>query len=232
MKQLRILSMAFMAMFALAGIMSASASAEATLPSILPLGEAANPLTGTAKTGESKFGTGVLSVTSKEASGTFTGNAPKLGAFKELYKSVRGPFGESCLGEGDEKGTVESTGTYHIRDYKNAASELKVALIFLVKELKFSCEATKVAVKGCVAGALSPENKLASSLTLTLSEGKTAGDESIITVLNEANTATENCELLSSTNGGAFALSAQTQTTTLSGFKKAKAATEVLVMPL
>jgi hypothetical protein len=234
MRRVKILSMAFMAVFALAGLMAASASAVATLPNILPLGEETNPLEGIAKTGKSVFGSGGLSLTSAEAEGKFTGNAAKLGKFKELYKGVRGITGEICTGKGDAAGTVESTGTYHVRDWQGPnGKSLVVSLIFLVIPLTIECQegGPKVVVNGCVAGRLTPEGKLTKTLTLKLNEGATKGDEEIITLLNEELTKSENCELKSSTNGGAFALSAQTQTTTLSEVKKAKAAVEVLVMP-
>jgi hypothetical protein len=234
MKQMKILTMALMAMFALTGLIAAAASAQPTLPSILPLSGPKNILESTSTTGASRFGNGVLSLHGTKGKGSNSANGTKLGSFKELYESVTGPLGEQCTGSGNPAGTVETTGTFHVRDYKNSAKELKTALIFLTNIVKIECKEskTKIEVKGCVAAALTPEGQLTKSLLVGLSARGTENVETIKTVLNEANTAEELCELLSKTNEGACEQSSQTQTTELSEFKSAGTATEVLVMPL
>jgi hypothetical protein len=233
MRQLKILSMAFMAVLALTGVISAVASAE-TLPSVLPEGSEKAPLIGTSSTGKSEFGSGALSLSSPKGKGKFEATAGNKGTFNELYEEVRGPLGESCNSGKLGKGLVESTGTFIARDYKNAAKELKVALIFKPAALTIHCEKTEITVEGCVAGALTPEPKKAGEKTkaLTITLATSGKDNEIIKVLNEAHTAEENCELKSSTNKGKSELSSQKQTTTLSGFKKGGTATEVEVMPL
>jgi len=67
---------------------------------------------------------------------------------------------------------------------------------------------------------------------LSLTLAKTGSDNNIITVLNEENTANELCQLLAKEGTNATKLSAQTGTTTITGFKQSGAAVEVLVMPL
>jgi hypothetical protein len=86
-------------------------------------------------------------------------------------------------------------------------------------------------VEGCVAGGITtPINALSKTLTVTLTA--ISGDNEIITVLNQENTAEENCELKGSTNEGEFKLSYYEATGVSLGFKKLSTQEEILVMPL
>jgi hypothetical protein len=206
-------------------------------PNILPTGTAAGPLTFTSSSGTSAFGNGLLKLTSPKSKGTGAGNAAKLGTFDILFEGVKDGLGRTCTGlfnsetkEGDlTEGSVLVKGTYHIRDYKLGA-ELRVAQIWLLKEAHFSCGALLVVWRACMAGDLAPREVLAKELKVTLT--KEGVDNAIIKVLNEENAAEENCEPSSSTDEKAFELSSLETTQELSGFKKAGAATEVLVMPI
>jgi len=87
-----------------------------------------------------------------------------------------------------------------------------------------------VVVEGCVAGEVTPENTLTTLLTVNLAvSGK---DNTIITVLNETNTAEEPCQLLAAVNEGTTGLSSEETTQLIGGFKQNGKAVEVLVMPL
>jgi hypothetical protein len=216
--------------------LATTASAEKQ-PNILPTGTGAAPLTFNSSSGTSIFGNGLIKLTSPKSTGSGAGNAEKLGTFDLLFEGFKDALGRTCTGlfnsetkEGDlTEGSVLVKGTFHIRDYKLGA-ELRVAQIWLLKEAHSSCGTLLVVLRGCVAGDLTPKEGLSKTLTVTLK--KEGADNTIIKVLNEANTAEENCELTSSTDEKAFELSTFETTQALAEFKKAGAATEVLVMPL
>ena len=231
MRKLKFLGAAFIAMLAFTSI--AASLAQAAEPNILPEGTAAAPLTAESSSGTSVFGSSILEVSSAKSEGTLSGNSPKLGSFQvQFLESKNVATGVKCTGLSslDGTGVILVQGTFHIRDYK-AAGALKTAAIFLLLPVHFSCGPTLVIVLGCVAGALTPESTLAKTLTVTLAvSGK---DNTIITVLNEANSAEEACQLLFAAEGGStFKLSSEATTQTLTNFKKGGAAVEVLVMPL
>ena len=229
MKQIKLLGLAFMAIVAFTSIAAAAASA-ATIPSVLPTATAEKPVTATTSNGTSTFGNGILTLTSPKATGSQTGNSAKLGSFTTTFKEVTDILSENCTGlSNGTAGEITVNGTFHIRDYKSG-TELKTASIQLIAPVHFSCGTVSVVVSGCVAGALTPENTLTKTLSLTLA--KTGSDNNIITVLNEENTANELCQLLAKEGTNATKLSAQTGTTTITGFKQSGAAVEVLVMPL
>jgi hypothetical protein len=231
MKQIKLLGLAFMAVVAFTSIAAAVASA-ATIPNVLPLGTAEKPVTATTAAGSSTFGNGLLELVSPSGTGSQSGNSAKLGSFTTTFKTVESKLvGTKCTGLSNTAGSDEITvnGTFHIRDYKSG-TELKTASILLLAPVHFECASILVIVSGCVAGALTPENKLTKTLTLTLA--KTGKDNNIVTVLNEENTANELCQLLSKTGSEATVLSAQTGTITINGFKQGTESPEVLVMPL
>jgi hypothetical protein len=236
MKPVKLLSTAIIAVLALIALTATTASAEKQ-PNILPTGTQVAPLTATGKSGTSTFGNGLLKLTSSKSTGSGAGFAEKLGTFDVLFEGVKDALGRTCTGlfnsstkEGDlTEGSILATGTAHLRDYK-LGTELRVAGISLMREVHFSCGTLLVVVRGCLAGDITPKEGLTKTLTATAK--KEGADNTIIKVLNEANTAEENCELASSTDEKAFELSSIESTGEASGFKKAGAATEVLVMPL
>jgi hypothetical protein len=108
----------------------------------------------------------------------------------------------------------------------------QVGSTFLLKIVHFSCgSSVLVIVDGCVAGGITtPVNTLSKTLTVGLTSK--SGDNEIIKVFNQENTAEENCELRSSQNEAEFKLSTEEVTGVSLGFKKGSTAEEVLVMPL
>jgi hypothetical protein len=229
MRQFKLLSLAAMAVLSFTSAIVASAAAEATLPNILP--EGISSLLATIKCNASFFGGKAKGVVeSSKCIGQVSSTSTKKGTFNISFENTKTPLGTACTGLGDaESGLVLMSGTYHIRDYKNAAKELKIAILYLLKPVHFSCGTLLVIIRGCVAGALTPEKMLTKTLTATLSTGN--GDNNIIKVLNEGNTAEENCELTISENEGAFSLTALETTQQISEFK-ITGAVEALVMPL
>jgi hypothetical protein len=218
MKRIKILGLAFMAMLALTGVVSAVSMA-ATLPSILPEGTSETPITATTSSGTSTFGNGILELSSSSSTGTQTGNAQKLGSFTTTFKKVESVLvGTKCTGLSNAtEGEITFSGTFHIRDYKNG-TVLATADILLLAPVHFSCASILEVLSGCVAGPLTPEDVKTKTLTLNLE--KSGGDNKIITVLNEANTAEEACQLLAKEGSGATKLATLVTKQAITAFKK------------
>jgi hypothetical protein len=232
MKNIKLLSLAFMAVFALTGLLATSASAE-QLPNVLPTAGPgiAKEVKASTSSGTSEFGDGLFKITSPKSSGTQTGNSTKLGFYKLTLVEIKDTLGRHCTTSGQAAGTVISEGTFHTRDYKKG-TELSTASVLLLKEYTFACGELLITVKGCLAGQLTPENTLTKTLTLHFEHAATLNDEKIITVLNEANTANELCEWKWSTDGKAAELASIQQELAITEFKQNGAAVEALVMKL
>jgi hypothetical protein len=230
-RRIKFVGIAIVVPLSLAVSLAASASA-ATLPNVLPEGTATEPVTAVTSSGESEFGNGFIKLTSKKSTGTQSDNSTKLGSFTNKFRETKDTLGSACKGSKDtEAETVTVSGTFHIRDYKEGTS-LRTATIFLLNEAKFSCGSLEITTVGCVAGALTPESKLTKTLTVTVARNGSLNDQKIVTILNESNTESETCQLLSKMGVGALELSSQVQTSTVTEFKKNGAAVEVEVMPL
>jgi len=229
MRRSKLLGLVFMTMLALTSIGAATAAAE-SLPNILPLGEKEHPLESQSKSGKSTFGSGLEEIVSEKSKDNESGTSEKLGTFHVTFEEVKSVALGQCQGVGDVAGIVLVLGQFHVRDAKENGN-LIVVILFLLENVLFTCGAGKVpiTVEGCVAGQVTPTT-LTNTLTVTLAlNGK---DNLIVTVLNEANTAEEACQLLASVNGGATVLSSQKQTATLENFTKEAKAVQVLVMEL
>jgi hypothetical protein len=236
MKQVKLASLTFMATLALTGIAAATASAEEK-PNILPEATAKAPITGTIlSTGATTFGNGILDIEAAKDEGTFEMNNPKLGLFDLLFLEFESvTAGTKCTGLHDtDEGSVLLLGTFHVRDYKEATN-LRTALIYLLLPVHFTCGVAVpvlIVLSGCVAGALTPENVLTKVLSVLLKEGSNGKDNAIITVLNEANTKEEACQLLAKEGSGATKLAKLVTHEELLGFLQNSKPIEVLVMPL
>jgi hypothetical protein len=232
MKQAKLLGAAIMAILSLTGILATTASAEATLPSVLPAGTASEPILVPFTSLTSVFASNAITkITSQKDEGTLDFTSAKLGTFDILFLETTNVLGSKCTGSNDTiPGSILALGTFHLRDYDENGT-LRVASVVLLQEVKFECtEGVKAAVRGCVAGAITPENTLTKFFTLSFKRNGTLDDNLIITILNEANTAKEACQLESSANGGAFELSyEETEEHTLPA-KKDPAGTEVEIL--
>jgi len=200
---------------------------------ILPLGTSSAPITSHSESGESIFGTkGLTEVNSKTSLGTAesTGELGNSGGFSETFYTVKQPLLGTCTGVGAQSGTVPVRGTY--KDVDAAlAGKLIAAVLFLLTQVEFSCGSTAVAVAGCVAGEVTPLEKLTTSLTVTLAIAGSPADNVITSYLTSSGLQ-EPCELLAKVGAGSTELSAQETTQTLSEFKQSGKAIEVLAMGL
>jgi len=215
---IKTLSLTFIATLALAGILAATANAAATLPSLLPkAGPGEEHILASLTSPKSTFNGSLELITSEKDEGTLEGTSLKLGLLDILFLEYKDALGTKCTGLNDTvAGSILWLGTYHLKDY-NAGPTLRVALVILLTPVHFECgSAISAVLSGCVAGALTPENVKTKTLTGALV--KKGEDNQIITVLNEENTATELCQLLSVTNGGKTKLSSEETTETITNF--------------
>jgi hypothetical protein len=235
MKQLKVLGVAFIAILALTSIAATLAQAAATLPSLLPEATPASNITAVSKSGVSTFGhAGILELESTSSAGTLTGNSLKLGSFQIAFKETTNiATGLPCTGLSslDGTGVVLVQGTYHIRDFKEN-STLLVAATFLLLPVHFTCAGKLFIVLGCVAGAVTPESVLTKFLVINLAKNGTLSDNLIITVLNEANTAEEACQLSFGEGTNTEKLGFEVTKQEISKFEQGGKEITVLVMPL
>jgi hypothetical protein len=232
MKQLKLVGLALVAMLSLSSLIAAASQAAATLPSTLPNATFAEPIVSDNSSGKTTFGGGLLELESPSSFGDQEGFASKLGLFSVVFTEVKSVnLGVKCTGlNTTTEGEVEIFGTYHIRDYKTSTGTLKIATIFLLSPVHFSCASTLVVVAGCVAGATTPENTLTKTVTVALN--KVGSNNEIITVLNEENTATELCQLLAKEGSSATKLSLEAQKSELTCFTQSSSEVSILLMPL
>jgi hypothetical protein len=215
--------------FALASL-TATASAE-TLPNILPLGTAAEPLTYNTSSLHASFGSaGLTEVTSASSLGTAEseGTEGNTGNFHESLSGYKNALLGTCTGTGDASGIVLVSGTFQLKD-ADLASKLIVAVLFLLNQVQFLCGTTAITIAGCEAGNLTPLNTLAKTLTIALNR---VGNDNEITSYLSSTGLPQFCLLSAKVGAGATELSAQNQTVELFNFTQGGAAVEVLVMPL
>jgi hypothetical protein len=228
MKRSKLLGLAFMVMLAITAITATTALATATLPSLLPEGEATHPLEAKTESGKSVFGSpGITGVESSASTGETSGTLSTLGTFHIHFTGTKQALLGACTGTGESSGVVLSLGEYHVRWYPHLGI---VVIIFLVNPTHFSCGTTEVSVEGCVAGSITPEGKETTLLEEVLATA--SGNNTIITVLNNEHTGEEACQLLAKVGAGATELSAEQTTQLVSKFEKEGKAVEVEVMPL
>jgi hypothetical protein len=98
MKSLTLASVIFIANLAFSVIGTATASAAATLPNVLPSGSLSEPVNFTGSSGKSTFGDGLEKVTSERLTYTASGNAVKGGTFNALFKEAKDVLGTACTG--------------------------------------------------------------------------------------------------------------------------------------
>lgn len=215
----------------------ASASATATLPSLLPEATGANPVGFTSSSEASSFESGIGAFTSTKSKGNGTGFSLKLGALLWLLEDVSNELDEGCTGlaSGQKAGDIEVTGTFHVRDAKETVGvslTLVVAIIFLILPVHFSCGDTSMIETGCLAGLLlygAPKSK---EVTIDFEKVKGKNDNKIIFVLTEGNEREEACELKSSENGGPAVLTSVETFQKWAKFHKGAEEVSVEVMPL
>jgi hypothetical protein len=228
MQPIKSLGRAFLVSLALSAVVSGSAFA--ALPNILPAGSEAAPLTGNSTSGESVIGSGLVSLTSPKSTGSLSMTSEKNGAYDLLIIGVKNSLGQQCTSlEGKEAGSILFKNVVNHR--WRTVNGVTVILVLLGKghEVHFTCGTSLTILKGCVAGVVSePYNEAKESATVTFATKE--GDNEVIKVENEANTGTENCELLASENEGSFKLTSLKSTETFSEFKKSGAGVKVTIM--
>jgi hypothetical protein len=180
---------------------------------------------GKVATFETKAGT-KLECTNSEGKGSMTG--PKGGTSEVSYTGCN-VLGLKCNGLGSKEGAMLLQSTLHLWYGLSKTEGVPPASVLLLKELHIECPATKtlITIKGCVAGALSPNRKLTKALTATFKQEKGVND--ITEVVNESDE-TIPCIMLVSINGAAFEQAGAKSSEEVTKFKQGEKETEVEII--
>jgi hypothetical protein len=201
MKRMTIHLMAVMAVLALSAITAATASATEKTK-VLPEPTTGSPIffTGASGPGTLEVANGeVVNCTKDTSLGAFV--TANLGTFDVLFEkcSATRIIKAECTGTtaGTTKGDIPSKGTFHYWLYL-LREKLGAAIVFLPTETKFICEAlgqkVEVKVKGCVAGAVEPLERLGTHGTIKLAQTSNGVNE-ITKVLPQESTKELECKL-------------------------------------
>jgi len=241
MKRLERFGVALVAVFTL-GVFAATSASAAEPTKILPEPTVANPLTSVDKSGAGTLltiGGSEVKCTKDTSTASFT--TPNLGTFHVLFDGCKAKvpiIGTApCTGAvGDVKEQILLLGTVHYvlaLLTEGTKTKLVAALAFLFEEFHFTCEALGqkqlILVKGCAAALAEPVEKL-TKITKDVFKEIKSGDSNILEILMEEATKEIRCDTLTSVNGGAFELSAQTGAAENEKFEQGKKAVEVLLM--
>jgi hypothetical protein len=206
MKYLKLLCVALMAMFAY-GVMTTSASA-LELPDVsIALSEAYPLHLEVTYLTTSRLENETTDLESKESEGAsvllllLINTLTTLGTFSVLFTKVKAlSEGEpKCSSEGDPTGEILGGGTFHI--VFRSTSPLSRGILFLEREIKMTCGALKIKIKG---SALSTLEQPAGTEETTLALGSLTGANGVPTntaYLNDAGE-TKHAELTSNFGSG------------------------------
>jgi len=234
--QRKLLGVTLLAVIALT-VMAAASALAAEPTKMLPEPTEAKPLTGTDKSGEGVLvTTGGNEVKCKKDVSSFSATTPNKGTFHVTFESCKAKVpiigSAPCTGVGDEKEKILLLGTV---EYWLAllSSKLVAALVFLIEEFHFTCEALGqkqlILVKGCAAALAEPTEKLTKT-TKDVFKEESKGVSDIREVLPVEAKEEIKCVTLTSVNGGAFEESGQTGTDENEKFEQGSKAVEVLLM--
>jgi len=206
MRQLKLLGLMLVALFASAFALAATATA--ALPRILPEVAAERTWTGAAK-GETELSTlgSELAVKCKTATAEGTEEAKKpLGLFHIAFKECKASI-IACTGLGEASGVILALGKWHL--VFDSLSPLTTATLFLIEPLvHFECLGKLFLVLGSVLCPDVEPGKKGVTHEFKCSTNGTKGDPGETQYFNEAGTA-QKAELLTSENEGTETMSAQ-----------------------
>jgi hypothetical protein len=204
MQRLKLLGLALVAVFALSAAVTAVASADNATYSILPEGTVAIPLNFEAISGAGKFETlskKVIQCASDKATAKAT--SERLGTFRIEFKECEEPsLKVKCadLNHVDAEGIIVIEGEFHLRMGLSGQPLGIVALLFTPVHLL--CSIVLFIWSGCVAGEIEAGalNTLVTEVGVLLKQ--TGGENTILSIDNDAQTAMENCDLSSKQGTG------------------------------
>jgi hypothetical protein len=208
----RLLVLAVMGLLMLAVGLASMASAATTV--LLPESEVSMKASGLGEVAFKEEGT-FTELTCKESSGEGT-MLKKLSPsewtiiFKLCLTSFLGL--QLCTGLANSANSSEVTikATAHLKKHKTG-----VAVVLLLLPVHFECQPANILfeVKGCIAGLITPINKkIKTTEHATLTFKQTGGLQEILKVLNDAETAEEECKMEAKEGTGAFKPAGETAT--------------------
>jgi len=182
MHRLKILGVALMAVFVLAAVASATASA-----AVVVLPEKEEKWTGESGKGSLEVlkGAAVVTCAKDKSEGTFEATKP-LGTFHIDFEGCKASI-VACTGLGEAKEVILTLGTTHMVFDKLAAklSENGVGVLFLVETTHFECLGKLFVVSGQVLCLIKPVEKLAKHFEIVCEKGKESGDPGETVYWNE-----------------------------------------------
>lgn len=231
MQRLKLLGLALIAVFALSAAVTAVASAEV---SFLPEGSAAEPVKFEAKSGKGKLqilSPSVEPITCEKDKGTGEVTSQRLGhfvvEFEECSTNVGGiPVKCSDLAHEDAQGIIKVEGEFHLR-MGLTGQPLGIVAFLVSPDVHFLCSVTLWVVLGCAAGSITPLEELTNKVEVLLKQ--TAGENEILSIDNDAETAMEECTLLTKKGTGTEETSGEETHEELTNFKKNGVAVTALI---
>jgi hypothetical protein len=206
-----------------------TATAAAAEISILPEATEANPISFKISSGKDTFaiagGTFSIKCGTDEGTGTFTSR--RHGRFDVLLLSCTTAGGlVKCTGLNDTvSGSILFTGSFLLRRGPGGSG---VRMRIEPNETHIECSTTLILFRGCIVATVTPTGIRTSVITVTLKQKEGKDEET--TILNEAETGTEECALKAKEGEGAEKSGGQEDTWSFSNFEQGGIAIEVEVM--
>ena len=229
MKRVRLLGLALVSVFALGAAVAGVASAEV---SFLPLASSSLEYSFTISGGAAKFGTlAGKEITCTSSKGTGVVTSERLGTFKVEFEGCEEPkLKVKCAGlsQPSDNGIIQMEGEFHLR--MGLSGQPLGLIAFLIKpDTHLLCSILLFVLLGCMVGEIDSElEKLISEVLILLKQS--GGENTILSIDNDAETAMENCDLLSKQGTGTEETSALETHWTLTGFEDVQTHTSVTVL--
>jgi hypothetical protein len=227
MQRLKLLGLALVAVFAFSAAVTAVASAEEV--SFLP--EAPVKFAATSGAGQLQILNAALKpikCTKDKGSGATT--TKDEGTFIVEFEGCETELSGlkvKCadLGQTSDNGIIKLSGNFDLR--MGLTGQPLGIMAFLVSNIHFLCSIALFTVSGCAAGSIEKLNELVSSLSVVLKQA--AGENEILSIDNLAETAMEECTLLTKKGSETAETSGEETSETLNGFTKGGVSTTVLI---
>ena len=230
MQRLKLLGLALVAVFALSAAVTAVASAEV---SFLPEGSVAEPVKFKATSGLS-----TLEELNKQAvicnsdKGTGEVTSKTLGHFVVEFAECHATIGGTAVPcadlsqKEDAVGIINVEGEFHLR-MGLTGQPLGIVAFLVNPDVHFLCSIALFVVLGCAAGEITPLESLVNTVKVELFQK--AGENEILSIDNEAETAMEECTLLVKKGTGTEETAGEETHEELTNFKKNGVAVTALI---
>ena len=229
MKRVRLFGLVLVSVFALGAAVAGVASAEV---SFLPLGSSSLTYSFTISGGASKYQTlSGKTIACTSSSGTGEVSSERLGTFKVEFAGCEEPtLKVKCadLSQTSDNGRIKMEGEFHLR--MGLSGQPLGLIAFLINpDVHLLCSILLFVLLGCMVGEIDSElEKLISEVLILIKQA--AGENTILSIDNDAETAMESCDLLGKQGTGTEETSALELHWTLTNFKDVQTGASVTVL--